>query len=58
MLSSCFRYDFDNKGLYVSNPASIYSMTGFAVVNEELSHATLTVELRAVNNRYLDIQLR
>jgi len=42
----------------VSNPASIYSMTGFAVVNEELSHATLTVELRAVNNRYLDIQLR
>ena len=36
----------------------ILSMTGFAARQLELPHGTLTIELRAVNHRYLDIQLR
>lgn len=36
----------------------IYSMTGFAVVNEESPVAAVNVELRSVNHRYLDIQMR
>src|SRR5512146_1224424 len=36
----------------------IYSMTGYAVATKELAAGTLTVELRAVNHRYLDIQFR
>jgi uncharacterized protein (TIGR00255 family) len=36
----------------------IYSMTGYAVVNEELPLGTLSVEVRSVNHRYLDIQFR
>ncbi|MDH2916696.1 MAG: YicC family protein [Gallionella sp.] len=36
----------------------IYSMTGFAVASAELDSGSLSLELRAVNHRYLDLQLR
>jgi uncharacterized protein (TIGR00255 family) len=36
----------------------IYSMTGYAVVAKEVSRGSLNLELRSVNNRYLDIQFR
>ncbi len=36
----------------------ILSMTGYAVASTELDGASLTLELRAVNHRYLDITLR
>jgi uncharacterized protein (TIGR00255 family) len=36
----------------------IYSMTGFASVAAELDSGSLTLELRSVNHRYLDLQLR
>ncbi|MBI5659958.1 MAG: YicC family protein [Nitrosomonadales bacterium] len=36
----------------------IYSMTGFAAATAELDAGSLAVEIRAVNHRYLDIQLR
>lgn len=36
----------------------IYSMTGFAVTTTELDTGSLTLELRAVNHRYLDLQIR
>jgi len=36
----------------------IYSMTGFAAVSAELETSSLTLELRSVNHRYLDLQLR
>jgi len=36
----------------------ILSMTGYAVASKELDGASLTLELRAVNHRYLDVQLR
>ena len=36
----------------------IYSMTGFAAVAAELDSGSLTLELRSVNHRYLDLQLR
>ena len=36
----------------------IYSMTGFASVAAELENGSLALELRAVNHRYLDLQLR
>jgi uncharacterized protein (TIGR00255 family) len=36
----------------------IYSMTGFAAVAAELETGSLTLELRSVNHRYLDLQLR
>lgn len=36
----------------------IYSMTGYAVVTKEVPHGSLNLELRSVNNRYLDIQFR
>jgi uncharacterized protein (TIGR00255 family) len=42
----------------VSTPHTIYSMTGYAVAAKELPNGALTVEIRAVNNRYLDIQFR
>ena len=38
--------------------ATIYSMTGYAVVARELPQGSLNLELRSVNNRYLDIQFR
>lgn len=37
---------------------TIYSMTGFASVSREIQGSLLCLELRAVNHRYLDIQLR
>jgi len=36
----------------------ISSMTGYAAHTHVTPHGTLSLELRAVNNRYLDIQLR
>jgi uncharacterized protein (TIGR00255 family) len=36
----------------------IYSMTGYATVSEELPLGTLSVEVRSVNHRYLDVQFR
>lgn len=36
----------------------ILSMTGYATASAELASGSLTLELRAVNHRYLDIQLR
>lgn len=35
-----------------------YSMTGFAVTSAEFDGGSLTLELRSVNHRYLDLQLR
>ena len=42
----------------MSTPQTIYSMTGYGIATRELQSGTLTVEIRAVNNRYLDIQFR
>ena len=46
----------------VNTPSVIYSMTGYAIATKELAdgafRGALTVEIRAVNNRYLDIQFR
>lgn len=36
----------------------ILSMTGFSALSIELETGTVSIELRAVNHRYLDIQLR
>jgi len=36
----------------------IYSMTGYASVARELPEGVLNLELRAVNHRFLDVQLR
>src|SRR5574340_877341 len=36
----------------------IFSMTGYATASAELDSGSLTLELRAVNHRYLDVQLR
>lgn len=36
----------------------IYSMTGYAMVTKEVPRGSLNLELRSVNNRYLDIQFR
>ena len=36
----------------------IKSMTGFASVNSEDDRATITVTIRALNHRHLDLQLR
>ncbi len=38
--------------------ATIYSMTGFASGTRELEGGSLTLELRSVNSRYLDVQFR
>ena len=38
--------------------ATICSMTGYAAIARELPHGSLNLELRSVNNRYLDIQFR
>ena len=42
----------------MSTQQVICSMTGYAVAAKEIAGATLTVEIRAVNNRYLDLQFR
>ena len=36
----------------------IASMTGYAAVSKEIPQGSLALELRSVNNRYLDLQLR
>ena len=36
----------------------IYSMTGFSAVAVELDSGSLSLEIRSVNHRYLDLQLR
>lgn len=36
----------------------IYSMTGYAAATAEIDDGSLTLELRSVNHRYLDLQLR
>ncbi|HSO07723.1 MAG TPA: YicC/YloC family endoribonuclease [Pelomicrobium sp.] len=36
----------------------VLSMTGFAVASRELPEATLNLELRSVNHRFLDVQVR
>ncbi|HEX5092805.1 MAG TPA: YicC/YloC family endoribonuclease [Burkholderiales bacterium] len=36
----------------------IQSMTGYALVTAEHPHGALTIELRSVNSRYLDVQFR
>jgi uncharacterized protein (TIGR00255 family) len=36
----------------------IYSMTGYAAAATELAYGALSVEMRSVNHRYLDIQFR
>jgi uncharacterized protein (TIGR00255 family) len=36
----------------------ICSMTGYATTTQETAHGSVNVELRSVNNRYLDIQFR
>ena len=41
-----------------STMATIYSMTGFASGSRETEEGRLTLELRAVNHRYLDVQFR
>jgi uncharacterized protein (TIGR00255 family) len=39
-------------------PVMIYSMTGFAAAAREFEYGAITVEVRTVNHRYLEIQLR
>ena len=36
----------------------IFSMTGYAALGEELALGTLSVEIRSVNHRYLDLTFR
>ncbi|MFA6014298.1 MAG: YicC/YloC family endoribonuclease [Gallionellaceae bacterium] len=36
----------------------IFSMTGFAVTSTELDNGSLSLEIRSVNHRYLDLQIR
>ena len=36
----------------------VCSMTGYATIARELAQGTLTLELRSVNGRYLDVQFR
>jgi uncharacterized protein (TIGR00255 family) len=37
---------------------TIYSMTGYAAVTRESTNGTLTVEIKSVNSRFLDLQFR
>jgi len=36
----------------------IFSMTGYATTTQETPHGSISLEIRSVNNRYLDIQFR
>lgn len=36
----------------------IFSMTGYATATQETSYGSFSLELRSVNNRFLDIQFR
>jgi uncharacterized protein (TIGR00255 family) len=42
----------------VNELAPIYSMTGYAVASSDLPQGSLNLELRSLNNRYLDVQFR
>lgn len=41
-----------------SHPQMIYSMTGYAAHTRESAAGTLSLELRSVNHRYLELQMR
>jgi len=43
---------------FIRKHAMILSMTGYATASAELDSGSVSLELRAVNHRYLDIQLR
>jgi len=43
---------------YLKARTMILSMTGYATASAELDSGSVSLELRAVNHRYLDIQLR
>ena len=43
---------------YLKVHTMILSMTGYATASAEMGSDSLTLELRAVNHRYLDVQLR
>ena len=36
----------------------IFSMTGYAALEQSIENATLLLELRAVNSRYLDLHFK
>ena len=36
----------------------IFSMTGYAIATQETPHGSFSLEIRSVNNRYLDVQFR
>ena len=38
--------------------ASVFSMTGYATIQSAIASGQLTVELRSVNSRFLDLTLR
>ena len=40
-----------------SDPLMVKSMTGYGRAEETVNGCTITVELRSVNNRYLDLSL-
>jgi hypothetical protein len=42
----------------IENKFMIHSMTGYASTTRELTGAALSVEIRSVNHRYLDLQFR
>jgi uncharacterized protein (TIGR00255 family) len=44
--------------IYSKAPHMIFSMTGYATASAETEQGSLTLELRSVNHRYLDILLR
>jgi uncharacterized protein (TIGR00255 family) len=44
--------------IYSKAPYMIFSMTGYAAASAETERGSLTLELRSVNHRYLDILLR
>jgi uncharacterized protein (TIGR00255 family) len=37
---------------------SIYSMTGYAAITQETDAGTITIEIKSVNSRFLDLQFR
>ena len=47
-----------NRAPFLRSAPLIKSMTGYALVFAEHPHGALTIELRSVNSRYLDLQFR
>ena len=43
---------------YQGNNVSIYSMTGYAASTQETDGGTITIEIKSVNSRFLDLQFR